>query len=147
MTIEENKAIARRFFEDAWNKNKTDDLEEYISTDRINHYGARVAKEGPDEFRAAIKNWRSAMPDYHAHIENMIAEGDRVVTLLRFTGTQTGTFVIASRTLEPTNRKIDEAEILIFRIAQGKIVESWATWDRLSVLEQLGAAPPRANPQ
>jgi predicted ester cyclase len=38
------------------------------------------------------------MPDYHAHIEDMIAEGDRVVTLLRFTGTQTGTFVIASRT-------------------------------------------------
>ena len=147
MTVEENKSIARRFFEDAWNKNKTDDIEEYISTDRINHYGARVAKEGPNEFRAAIKNWRSAMADYHAHIEDMIAEGDRVVTLLRFTGTQTGTFVIASRTLEPTNRKIDEAEILIFRIAQGKIVESWATWDRLSVLEHLGAAPPRANPQ
>lgn len=147
MTVENNKAIAHRFFEDAWNQNKTDDLEEYISTDRIHHYGARVAKEGPNELRAAIKNWRGAMPDYHAHIEYMMAEGDRVVTLLRFTGTQTGTFEIASRILEPNNRKIDDAEILIFRIAQGKIVESWATWDRLSVLEQLGAAPPRAKPQ
>ena len=140
MTIEENKAIARRFFEDAWNQNKTDDLQEYISTDRIHNYGARVAKEGPEELRAAIKNWRSAMPDYRAYVEDLIAEGDRVVTLLRFTGTQTGTFQdIAGRTLPPSNAKLDESEILIFRIADGKIVESWATWDRLSVLRQLGA--------
>ena len=55
-----------------------------------------------------------------------------------FTGTQTGTFEVASRTLPPSNEKLDEAEILIMRIANGKIVESWATWDRLSVLEQLG---------
>ena len=111
-----------------------------ISTGRIHHYGARVGKEGPDEFRAIIKNWRGAMPDYRAYVEDMIAEGDRVMTLLRFTGTQTGTFQdIAGRTLPPSNAKLDEAEILIFRIADGKIVESWATWDRLSVLRQLGA--------
>ena len=139
MSIEENKAIARRFFEDAWNKNKTDDLEEYISVDRIHHFGARVAREAPDNFRAMIKNWRGAMPDYKCYIEDLIAEGDRVVILLRFTGTQTGTFEIMGRSLPPSNAKIDEAEILIFRIANGKIVESWATWDRHSVLQQLGA--------
>jgi predicted ester cyclase len=48
-------------------------------------------------------------------------------------------FEIMGRTLPPSNAKIDEAEILIFRIANGKIVESWATWDRHSVLQQLGA--------
>jgi predicted ester cyclase len=146
MSTEETKAIVRRFFEKAWNQNMVSDLEEYISPDRIHHFGARSLRHDTDGIRAMIKNWRGAMPDYHAHIEDMIAEGDRVVTLLRFTGTQTGRFEIASRMLEPTNRRIDESEILIFRIAQGKIVESWATWDRLSVLEQLGAAPPRATP-
>jgi predicted ester cyclase len=146
MSIDENKAIVRRFFEHAWNQNKTSDLEEYISAERIHHFGAKPLKHSTDGLREMIKNWRGAMPDYHAHIENTIAEGDLVVVLLRFTGTQTGRFEIASRVLEPTNRKIDESEILIFRIAQGKIVESWATWDRLSVLEQLGAAPPRATP-
>jgi predicted ester cyclase len=143
MTIQENKAIARRFFEAAWNQNKTDDLEEYISNDRIHHFGAQVAKQGPNEVRSGIKNWLSAMPDYRCYIEDLIAEGDRVVTLLRFTGTQTGTFEVAGRTLPPSNAKIDEPEILIFRIANGKIVESWATWDRLSVLHQLGARDPR----
>jgi predicted ester cyclase len=114
--------------------------------ERIHHFGAKPLKHSTDGLREMIKNWRGAMPDYHAHIENMIAEKDLVVVLLQFTGTQTGRFEIASRVLEPTNRKIDESEILIFRIAQGKIVESWATWDRLSVVEQLGAAPPRATP-
>ena len=78
MTIQENKAIARRFFEAAWNQNKTDDLEEYISNDRIHHFGAQVAKQGPNEVRSGIKNWLSAMPDYRCYIEDLIAEGDRV---------------------------------------------------------------------
>jgi predicted ester cyclase len=70
----------------------------------------------------------------------MIAEEDRVVTLLRFTGTHTGTpFEVASHTVQPSGRRIDEAEILIMRVANGKVVESWATWDRLSLLQQLGA--------
>jgi predicted ester cyclase len=114
-------------------------LEEYIAADRIHHFGAKIAKNGPDEVRAGMKNWRGAMPDYRASIQDMIAEGDRVVTLLRFAGTQTGIFEVAGRTLAASNAKVDEAEILIFRPAGGKIVESWATWDRLSVLEQLGA--------
>jgi predicted ester cyclase len=139
MTTEANKAIVRRFFEDAWNRNQVSDLEQYIAGDRIHHYGARVATEGVDVLRAVIQNWRSAMPDYRCYIEDMIAEGDRVVTLLRFTGTQTGPFEVASRKLPPSNAKIDEAEIFIMRLADGKIVESWATWDCLSVLEQLGA--------
>jgi predicted ester cyclase len=146
MSIEANKAIVRRFFEDAWNRNIVSDVEEYISDDWIHHLGARIAKQGPDQFRETIKNWRGAMPDYRCYIEDMIGEGDRVVTLLRFTGTQTGTFEVASRILAPSNRSIDEAEIFIMRIAGGKIVESWATWDRLSVLEQLGAIAPPASP-
>ena len=141
MTTEANKTIVRRFFEDAWNRNQLFDLEEYIATDRVHHYGARVAKESPDALRATIKNWRGAMPDYQCYIEDMIAESDRVVTLLRFTGTQTGMFEVAGRTLPPSNAKIDEAEILIMRVVGGKIVESWATWDRLSVSEKLGAIP------
>jgi len=139
MTTEANKAIVRRFFEDAWNRSQVSDLEQYIAADRIHHYGARVTREGVDVLRTVIRNWRGAMPDYRCYIEDMIAEGDRVATLLRFTGTQTGPFEVASRKLPPSNAKIDEAEIFIMRLADGKIVESWATWDRLSVLEQLGA--------
>ena len=63
MTTETNKAVVRRFFEDAWNRNQVSDLEEYIAADRIHHYGARVAREGVDVLRKVIRNWRGAMPD------------------------------------------------------------------------------------
>jgi predicted ester cyclase len=139
MTTETNKAIVRRFFEDAWNQNKISDLEGYIAADNRHHFGTTIGTHGPNELRAMIKNWRGGLPDFQYHIEDMIAEDDRVVTRVRFTGTHMGTFEVASRTLVPSNLKLDEAEILITRIAGGKIVESWATWDRLSVLEQLGA--------
>src|SRR6202035_438951 len=56
-----------------------------------------------------------------------------------YTRSHTGTFTVAGRTLTPSNRTIDETETIMSRVANGKIVESWATWDRLSLLERLGA--------
>jgi predicted ester cyclase len=114
-------------------------LDEIIAPNRIHHFGSKIANHGPSEVREMMKNWLHAMPDYHCYIQDMIAEGDRVVSLLRFTGTQTGAFEVASRTLTPGNAKVDDVEIFIMRLIDGKIVESWAAWDRLSVLEQLGA--------
>ena len=140
MSIDENKAIVRRFFEEAWNQNKVSVVDEIYSPDNIHHFGSTPGPLGPNELRNMIKSWRDAIPDYQAHIEEMIAERDLVVTLLRFTGTHTGTgtFQVASRTVTPSNKTFEEAEILIMRLANGQIVESWATWDRLSLLEQLG---------
>lgn len=140
MSLEENKTIVRRFFEVAWNENKVSVLDEIYSVDNVHHFGNTPGPLGPSQLRTMIKMWRDAIPDYHAHIENMIAEEDLVVTLLRFTGTHTGTgiFQIASRTVVPKNKQFGEMEIVIVRVANGKIVESWATWDRLSFLEQLG---------
>jgi len=139
MSLEENKAIARRLFHDAWTLNKVSEMDEYVHPENVHYYGTRPVKFGPEEMRALVKNWRGAMPDFRYDIEDIIAEGDLVVARVRFMGTQTGTFAIASRTLAPSDMAVDEAEIMIIRVAAGKIVESWATWDRLSVLEQLGA--------
>ena len=55
MTTEANKAIVRRFFEDAWNRSQVSDLEQYIAADRIHHYGARVTREGVDVLRTVIR--------------------------------------------------------------------------------------------
>jgi predicted ester cyclase len=69
----------------------------------------------------------------------LISERDKVATLVYFTGIQTVTHHIAGRTVPPSSQPFKEAEMFILRIADGKIVESWATRDRLSLLEQLGA--------
>lgn len=139
MSIAENKAIVRRQFEEAWNQNKIAELNEYLSEDNVHYFGNRPGPFGPNELRALIANWRGGIPDFQYHILHVVAEGDLVVLYVRFTGTHTGTFTVAGRTLTPSNRMIDETETIMSRVANGKIVESWATWDRLSFLEQLGA--------
>jgi predicted ester cyclase len=85
-----------------------------------------------------MKSWRAAIPDFHYQIEALIAEGDLVVARAIFTGTLTGRLEFETLTLPPSHKPIRVAETVIFRIADGKIVESWATWDRLSLLQQLG---------
>jgi ketosteroid isomerase-like protein len=113
------KAIVRRFFDEAWNQNRVAELDEYISTDNIHHGPSADGPRGPA----------------------LIAEDDLVVARVTMTGTHTGMLSFASRILPPTGKSLHTPEIFIFRIAGGKVVEYWATWDRLSALEQLGAAP------
>jgi predicted ester cyclase len=87
-----------------------------------------------------VTAWLSAFPDYQCHIEEVIGEGDLIVMRLRFTGTHTAApLTISGRTASARNRSFREAELLMFRFQDGKIADLWATWDRLSFLEQLGA--------
>ncbi len=139
MPIEDDKRVVRRFFEEVWNRNDVSTLDEILSSENKYSFGANLGRVGPNEVRAIIENWRRGFPDFQYHVEDMIAEGDRVVSRVRFTGTHAGNFEIDGRTLSPTNSKIEGAEIFIMRIMSGKIVESWTAWDRLGVLRQLGA--------
>src|SRR5690348_17210522 len=113
MTIAENKAVVRRHLENAWNRKKIAELDEYVSRDHVHYSGKRVETLGPEQIRELIGNWLGGLPDFQWHIEDLIGEGDRVVARVRFTGTHTGTFKAASRTLPPSNRRVDEAEIII----------------------------------
>jgi predicted ester cyclase len=139
MSIEANKAIVRRHLEDAWNEDRIDELEEYVDTLHVHFSGKKREILGPNQIRTLIKIWRDAAPDFRWHIQDMIGEDDKIVALVSFTGTHTGMHHVAGRTIPPTGRTFSEAEIIITRIANGKIVETWSTWDRLSLLEQLGA--------
>ena len=148
MSTEANKAIVRRFFEEYWNQRKLDTLGEYVSPERLHHFGKRAEAHGLDQMRGMNTLWYSAAPDFKYHVEQLIGEGDRIAALVSFTGTQTGTHHVAGRSLPPSSRTFSVTEMFIFRIAEGKIVESWAVWDRLSLLEQLGGsdAPFEAAP-
>jgi predicted ester cyclase len=140
MSIEDNKRVVRVFFEDVWNSNDLSKLDEILSSENKYYFGTNMGRAGPNEARAIIENWRRGFADFQYHVEDMIAEGDRVVSRVRFTGTHTGNFEIEGRTISATNSKIEGPEIFIMRIAAGKIVEIWTAWDRLGVLRQLGAA-------
>jgi predicted ester cyclase len=81
--------------------------------------------------------FRLACPDMSQTVEDMIAEGDKVVDRLRWQATHQGTFM----SIPPSGNSLTMTEIHINRIAGGRIVERWADMDRLSLMQQLGAIP------
>ena len=143
MTATENAAVVRRLLEEAWNQGQLEIVAECLADDAVFHLpaGEGVVPFGPEVQMAVIVAWRHAFPDLLHSVEDLLVDGDRVVANVPLTGTHTGVLTLGAEPIQPTGRSIHVREILICRIASGKIVEMWGTFDRLAVLEQLGAIP------
>src|SRR5215210_3950857 len=93
-------------------------------------------ERGPEDVKRFIGEFRQAFPDFHSTIEDQIAEGDKVVTRWRASGTHQGEF----RGVAPTGNRITVNGIGIFRFSEeGKVVESWDNFDQLGMMQQLDA--------
>jgi steroid delta-isomerase-like uncharacterized protein len=137
MSVEENKAIFRRYVEEVGNNGNLDLADEIFDRYRAHQPDDSVLERGPEDVRRFIGEFRTAFPDVHTDIEDMIAEGDKVVTRWRMRGTHEGEF----RGIAPTGREMEITGIGIFRFSGGKVVESWDNFDQLGMLQQLGAVP------
>ena len=115
-------------------------IPDFIAADCVHHRGAEVVRQGPDEWIVIFQRWLRAFPDLRHEIEVLVAEDDTVAAYFRFSGTHTGPFVTGGLTVPPTGRRFTASEVVIFRFVDGKVVESWAVWDRLGALQQLDAA-------
>lgn len=137
-TLEENKASVRRLIEDVWNEGKLDLIDELFAEGATLTVGGRTSPPGgPAVVKAVVSHWRAAFPDFHFELADLIAEGDRVVVRVPFTGTQQGRLM----DIAPTGRAVRVGEILILRLVDGKIVEGWEEFDELGMRQQLGALP------
>lgn len=137
MSTEANKAIVRRY-QEAYNSNNLDALNEVVAHDFVSHSLAPGLPEGLQGGNLMHQMAMAAMPDYRVSIDDLIAEGDRVVARFTMTGIHTGADFLG---LSASGRKINVTGISIFRVASGKIVEHWANEDALGLLQQLGAMP------
>jgi steroid delta-isomerase-like uncharacterized protein len=131
---EENKALAHRSWESVDNP---DTLDEVYAPDVVWHQpeGDIQGLEEAEQFVAMIT---TAFPDMSVTVEDVIAEGEKVVTRVRFRGTHQGETEDFG---PPTGKQIEQEGITIHRIEDGKIVEEWNQYDNLSILQQLGLAP------
>ena len=129
MSLEENKAIVRRFVE-AYNKGNLDLLDDLVAPDYVDH----AHQLSPEGLKQVIRMALKAFPDYHETIEDIIAEGDKVWIQVTATGTHTGEYM----GIAPTGKKITMMFADVFRIVNGKIVEYWEVRDQLDFLKQLG---------
>jgi steroid delta-isomerase-like uncharacterized protein len=129
---EQNKAVARRAFEEILSRGRFELAEQLYAKDFINHGIHRDASLEEDQ--AALKGWHQAFSDISIVPEKLIAEGDLVAIYWIARGTNTGT----GNGLPATGKKAELAGITIWRIVDGKIKEEWSAFDQLSMMQQLG---------
>jgi steroid delta-isomerase-like uncharacterized protein len=132
---EQNKAIARRAFEEILSQGHFKLAEELYAKDFVNHGIHRDASLEEDQ--AALKGWHQAFPDVVISPEKLIAEDDLVTIYWIARGTNTGT----GNGLPATGKKAELSGITIWRIVDGKIKEEWSAFDQLSMMQQLGLFP------
>jgi predicted ester cyclase len=126
MSAEENKAVVRREQEELWNHTgDLDAAEELFAADQ-----AEAAKQEAADFRRGF-------PDVISTIEDLIAEGDKVVARWRSRATHQGNYM----GIAPTGNRIELTGISIYRIEEGEIAESWTVEDQFGLMQQIGAFP------
>jgi len=130
--------IGRWVVEDAWNKGDLRLADRMFTASATLHYRGQTISLTTDFGTQTIKNWRTAFPDFHFELEDMIIQGNKVVLRIPFTGTHQGKFMGA----EPTGRKIRVTETLILRIEDNKIAEMWEDYDEYGMRIQLGIIKP-----
>lgn len=133
---EELKALAQRGFDEIWSKGNLDVADELLAPDFVGRPGGEEL-QGREAAKAFITGMRAAFPDLTLTVEDQLAEGDTVVTRWTARGTHRGELM----GIQPTGSQVDVAGITIQRFRDGMIVEGWTSFDRLGMLQQIGAAP------
>ncbi len=134
---EENKAVLRRFYEEVFNEGNLDAINEIISPNFTSHTsppGISPDREGVKQFVIA---YRSAFPDIQVHVEDQVAEGDKVVTRFSTHATHQGELM----GIPATGKEINITGIGLHRVEGGQIVEAWTQFDRMGMMQQFGVIP------
>ena len=137
-TSEENKAVVRRQEEELFTRGNLDAADEIYAPGYAGHDPSNPEDiRGLEAAKQAAADYRRAFPDLRVTLEDLIAEGDKVVARLRFRGTHRGEL----DGIAPTGRRVDCSGIVVSRMEGGKFAEDWASFDDLGMMRQLGVLP------
>jgi steroid delta-isomerase-like uncharacterized protein len=139
MSLADNKNVVSRFLEEVMNKGNQAVGDQLVATGFVDHSPMPGFSPDATGFKKGLAAVRAAIPDMKYTIEDIIAEGDKVVARWRASGTHKGEMF----GIPPTGKSTTVTGMDIFRVANGKLVEFWLNWDQLGMLQQLGAIPPR----
>lgn len=131
-----NKNVVRSFIE-AWNEREFSRFDDLFAEDAVLHVNGADVPCDPRGTRAIAAQWTKAFPDWRFDLIGLVAEGDRVVAHAPYAGT----FVEPINGVEPTGRRARVDEMIIFRIAGGKLTEAWEVYDEAGMWRQLGVSP------
>lgn len=136
---EKNKDLARRYLDEVYNKGNVAFIDEVVASNYVVHdpnspEGMSGGVEGAKRF---VEMYRSTFPDIQITVEDLVAEGDKVVTRWTARGTHQGELM----GIPPSSNRVEVTGISIDRIEGGKFVESWSNYDVLGMMQQIGAIP------
>lgn len=136
-TTADNAAIVRRAIEEVLNRGNLRVIDELCAPNLIAHDPSGPDRAGREADKQFVELLRAAFPDLHFTIHELIAQGDTVVIRYTATGTHQGAF----QGIPPTGRRATVQGVGVHHLENGRIKESWAFWDQLSLLRQLGVVP------
>jgi steroid delta-isomerase-like uncharacterized protein len=132
-----NKALMRRFYEELWSGGNLDAIPDLLAEDFVDYGTPAGETSGREALAALVVSWRTGFPDMTETVEDLIAEGDKVVGRFLMRGTHRGEFMGVA----PTGRSVTMRGIDVIRFADGKISEFWYAEQMLELMQQLGVAP------
>ena len=133
MSTEANKALVRRFFE-AFNAGDLDGVAALFAPNAVVHNSGAPDPLNVEGFKQLAAVFLAAFPGGKHTIEDMIVEGDKVITRITYHGTHTGDLM----GIPPTGKQVATSAMTIDQIANGKIVETWRLFDQMGMMQQLG---------
>ena len=144
--MDDPKQLVSRFVEQLWNERRLDVADAICATDCATHQlrsGPPVdsVPRGPQAMKEHVAGWIASFPDLHFSIEQMLSEGDRVVTQLLMEGTHQGPWL----GIPASGKKMQIRMVTIHRVDKGKIVEDWVLVESLGFFQQLGVVPNTAD--
>jgi steroid delta-isomerase-like uncharacterized protein len=131
---EAHKALVQQFVAEFWNSGHLTAADELMTRDAVIH---EPVAGTPADLKTVATMIRSAFPDWHSSVEEMLVDGDRVVERWTGHGTHRGEF----QGIPPTGNRVAVPGVVFYRIADGKITEFRGQFDRMSLMQQLGVIP------
>ena len=139
MPLPSMEGLCRRWFDEVWNQGMEETVDALFVEGGVGHGLGQNDNDvvGPPGFKVFLRNIRSAFPDVHIEVDDLVVDRDKAAIRLTLTGTHRGNGL----GIAPTGRHVNVKGIVIIRVANGQIVEAWNSWDQLGMLQQLGALP------
>ena len=137
MSTEQNKSIVRRWVEEGWNKGNLAVIDQLYAPNYVEHGIQPETVNSSEALKQEVRMFLTGVPDLHISIDDLIAEGDKVVWRGIWKGTQTGPFM----GIPATGKTATMTAIVIFRLENSRIVEGWVNIDLLGLMQQLGVIP------
>ncbi|MCI0486333.1 MAG: ester cyclase [Blastocatellia bacterium] len=135
---QDNKAIARRIFDEMWNKGNLDIIDElYAPKAACYDLFMPDLELGREDTKERVRTYRNAFPDLKVSIENLLCEKN--IVIIRWTGTATHKGELLG--IAPTGKRVKSSGTTTYQFRNGKVVKEWVNWNPMQMMTQLGLLP------